>query len=261
MLLIRLTGLAHLAGSGRGRRDFYILAGDGISRRSILAHANLRIGAVADIPSIKLRIRCGVDGHISCISGIDGAIVNGYPRYAHGRAGRSHLDVTACAVSGLRGNIRCFDDQHAALLRLIRLRLAVCAVGGVRNFNLPAVRKNLCPFRRCIRLADGEIVMGAHGDVAAMRLDCPSGHLDVIDGKKENAVTRHRGVRGALDAGGIHQIISVGVHRGELGRILKHRPTLQQRRGANIDILGGNRNALRRMNGAINRNRSRTRAQ
>ncbi len=245
-LCVRLAGLAHLAGGRSAGCNFYILTGNGISCLAISAHANLRISAVADVPGVKLRIGGGVNDHVPCISGVNGAVINGHPRYAHGRARRRHFDISTGALGSLRGNIGRFDDEHAAMLRRFRIRLQVCSAIHHRQRNLSAIRKNRAILR-------GEIAIGFHGNLTTVRLRCPAIHGDVSTGREHNAVRCGCGRGGPLDACCIDEAISI-LCGSAVGRRVKDSAGAKERAGEIHIFFCGNQEAVFGVDGAADGN-------
>ncbi len=191
LLRRRLVRLSHFTGGRRAGCDFYILADHRISALAVLPHVNLRVGAVADVPGIEPRLGGGVNLHVPAVSGVNGAVVDSHPRRAHGIPHRGDLNVCAFTAIGLRRNLRRFDDEHAAILRLLRIRLPVCGMGRSGQRNLPAVGENLPAAHREI--------LPFHGNMPAVRLRLAA-HSQSAARRKEDAVVGDTGLRGALDA-------------------------------------------------------------
>ena len=232
-LCIGLAGLTHLAGGGSARSDFYIFTGDSISSSPIFSHVDLRIGTIADVPRVELRIGGGVDGHVSRISCIDDAVIDGHASHAHSRAGRSHFDIAAVSGLGCRRNIGRFDDEHAAMLRVLRIRLQVGRAILYGNTNLSAIRKDRT-------MVQCEIVVRFHDDLAAVRLYRPAAGKNIFTGRKDDAVCGLRCFRSTSDAIHIHQTVSIVIGGLIRRRVIKYSAGAKNTRcfiTTNIDII------------------------
>ena len=196
---------------------------------ALFAHANLRIDAVTDVPGVERRIRRGMNDHVARSPGIDSAVIDGNPRHTHGITKGCELDVPAFTVGGLRGNIRRLDDEHAAILRSLRIRFPIVDAILYRNANRPAIGKNLAFRQR-------EIVIGFHHNPATVGLYLSADHSDVAAGREDDALIRCRGRSGPLYARGIDDTLSIRI-RSCIRRRIKSGTCPKERRAFQSHIL------------------------
>ena len=129
------------------------VANDGISTTAILAHSNLGIGPITDIPSIELCFCCGMDGYVAGIltifpTGIDGGIIDFNTRSAHHISDSGDFDISTILGARRRINIGVFDRNHAIKRLILRIGLELRIMRRSGELNLAAIRSDVYLFGR-----------------------------------------------------------------------------------------------------------------
>ncbi len=188
-LLLRAFLIAQFPLRPGARRDIDIVTDDGISGLAALAHFDLGVRAVADIPIPKIRLRRRVNRHIAGV--FPGFSFRRYRRIihidacdAHRRAHRRHFDIARFGIVGRRIDVRILNDEIAAFLRLLRIRPHLPFRRSHRQRDIPAAG-----FDR--RVGDREILLRLGRDRQTVGGERPL-RRDISRRRERNPAARDR---------------------------------------------------------------------
>ncbi len=220
--LLRAAGIVgqHAIVIGLGV-NINVIANEGISFSAVpLAHVDFRIGTIAQIPGPQRRLGRSVNGHIArrlplLAAGGHGRAIHRDSCHAHGRADRGNLNVPGLLLLRTRIHIGIGDGNHAAMLRILRIRQLVYFIRRRRKPNLPAIGIHVPAMQIKIPFA-----CSAGGNLPAVRLQCAADiHIPMT--QEHDAIFHFRCRRGGGDAGGIQKWRAVAI-AGRRQRV-KHR--------------------------------------